>query len=862
KDERFSTERLESEKTLLEKSAEKENIEETRDAIDALLNGTDNVIESAEPEAYGESPEKEEAYIEGMEADDEAFVESIGADDESVEDTSGDDELVEDNLGEDDAYDEKTQRPESSLSLSQLKNRETGHPTRETVEDEEAGEGGDLLGSIQNMLIPNESVNTGDNLVGSSVTEVVFAPGEKEKQLIFEVLEDEESEGDEIIQFSLVTPENEDVVLEPNMSTIMIKDDEPKERSQIAFSKDTYETDSDSIKVTLVRQGAKYNLMTASLSVKNRNDAKDAMIKEISFQPYLMEKDIELNFNLGDEAMDYDLELCDIKGGDPGDIIKASIHVESAVKRSSSDVISREEDADGAALESVGHQAAEDGSQIKINDHLYTLEAYTDGSKPESVYKIMSLPNDTILDRKNPVQVGDYYAAKSDYFRTKNMWYWGDSPHKDYSGWNSSGQYMTLDWYSNWPHDEGGASMSFEIPMRPYAGALLDYTALSDWNSVETEFSAKYPSNVFEAIALGNKAINKNLKVTRRQNGTEDNEDKSIEEREFMGPIRMIGGSYSGKGGKNSQVKNMAEEGKVLNMGFKDTRFVTSTGKSSFGALNPTEHVYGLACMYKVIKFNIEEPSKMDYKKADGSTRSDYPARVFAPDDHPRFYGETLTVDIEQNDTDIRVPKGRIKGWVIKPKDGKEFTVNVADAVAGRVSYLSRDGLTFTINDDFIDTLSEQEIGVKKGDMTDTGYLMSVSIKPVFEYIPVHVRVLPSDGEGSFSSSLIKEPKEYTFNVGDTINLSGTPGDGWYYSGYSLSTYKNYDDTQARSDAPVVLTPLDLKLSNDELYVLKPVFIKEDNRIEIEMSEDAKKYFEIQGLCSQDELPDYLKGKN
>ncbi|MBR0148366.1 MAG: hypothetical protein IJM23_04115 [Lachnospiraceae bacterium] len=878
KDERFSTERLESEKTLLEKSAEKENIEETRDAIDALLNGTDNVIESAEPEAYGESPEKEEAYIEGMEADDEAFVESIGADDEFVEDTSGDDELVEDSLGENDVYDEKTQRPESSLSLSQLKNRETGHPTRETVEDEEAGEGGDLLGSIQNMLIPDESVNTGDNLVGSSVTEVVFAPGEKEKQLIFEVLEDEESEGDEIIQFSLVTPENEDVVLEPNMSTIMIKDDEPKERSQIAFLQDTYETDSDSIKVTLVRQGAKYNLMTASLSVKNRNDAKDAMVKEISFQPYLMEKDIELNFNLGDEAMDYDLELCDIKGGDPGDIIKASIHVESAVKRSSSDVISREEDADGAAPESVEHQAAEDGSQIKINDHLYTLEAYTDGSKPESVYKIMSLPNDTILDRKNPVQVGDYYAAKSDYFRTKNMWYWGDSPHKDYSGWNSSGQYMTLDWYSNWPHEEGGASMSFEIPMRPYAGALLDYTALSDWSSVETCFSAKFtekkqveaPSGFGflpgirpkYAYVMGSTLIDKNLRVTRRQNGTEDNDDKSIENREFMGPIRMLNGKYVGQGGKNSQMKTYSEEGKIPYMGIQNTEFVTYTGKTSFGAINPTEHVYGVACMYKVIKFNVEEPSKLQYKKADGSTSADFPARVFAPDDHPRFYGETLTVDIEQNDTDIRVPKGRIKGWVIKPKDGKEFTVNVADAVAGKVSYLSRDGLTFTINDDFIDTLSKQEIGVKKGDMTDTGYLMNVSIKPVFEYIPVHVRVLPSDGEGSFSSSLIKEPKEYTFNVGDTINLSGTPGDGWYYSGYSLTTYKNYDDTQAKTDAPVVLTPLDVKLSNDELYVIRPVFIQEDNRIEIEMTEDAKKYFEIQGLCSQDELPDYLKGKN
>ena len=146
--------------------------------------------------------------------------------------------------------------------------------------------------------------------------------------------------------------------------------------------------------------------------------------------------------------------------------------------------------------------------------------------------------------------------------------------------------------------------------------------------------------------------------------------------------------------------------------------------------------------------------------------------------------------------------------------------------------------------------------------MDDAGYSLPVSIKPLFDYITTTVEVLPSEG-GRFADTKLSKPGTYTFNVGDTLDLGGVPEEGYYYAGYSLTEYTNTDDTDVRSDGKLYLSPTVKKLSNCERYVLCPVFTKEDNRIEIIADENARKYFELRGLCSDAELTEsYLKGKN
>lgn len=103
--------------------------------------------------------------------------------------------------------------------------------------------------------------------------------------------------------------------------------------------------------------------------------------------------------------------------------------------------------------------------------------------------------------------------------------------------------------------------------------------------------------------------------------------------------------------------------------------------------------------MFQRFSFTIDEPQKMKFRTAEGNTVSELPSRVELADKITRYYGETLSVKNEQNDIDIKVAKGRLVGWEISPQGGTKFTVTTKEAREGKISYLSGDGLTFTLND-------------------------------------------------------------------------------------------------------------------------------------------------------------------
>ena len=812
-------------------------------------------------------PEKQ---AEGARAMDELMEEGQGSDDD-ISDAGISDDAVTEDVSEADSEEELnvSAAPQASAddpsSLAELKQAETGKPTRETTEPEETTDEDTQF--LEAFLDEYGLVNVGDYIEYAAITEIKFAPGETEKQLIFEILEDKKSEGDELIQFSLVDAAEGDYVLEPNMSSVMILDDEPRERSQMSFSEKAYTLNDSGTKIRIIREGASYNMMTATLLISNQTTKGDDAIEEIGLSPYQTELEIELKFNAGSKGADYRLLLTDIKGGDPGSITEATLHV-PGTSRNSNEAIESDNSGeelpdalgtaeDDEALESVGNEAAGDGAQIKIDGHVYTLKA----TDQKGVYDIWSSPNDRILDRKEPVPTGVYYAAASDYFRYKNCYHGeGSDPVMQ---WDSNNEYFNLEYYDWRAGREGRTTQAISIPMRRYSGILLDYTATSNYTGSVIRFAIDH-GTVFDQIRGINKSwgMRKGLKVTNYQNFDGDY-DKPIAERQLMGPIRMTQSfSYEGEPGRNSDAKTIRDIGPVPNMGNQNLKFEISASRESFGCIRPGVHVYGVACMYKAVKFNLINPKPLTYKKADGSTVSQLPARVNLQDDHKRFFDEPMTIAVEQNDDDIRVPKGRIKGWNITPKDGTQFYVSREDAATGRVDWLSKDGMTFKVTDQFIDALTSHGIRVSNGDLTSEGYDMEVDIQPVFDYIDVHVRVLPSDGKGTFSSDAIKQQKEYVFHVGDERDFRGTPEAGWYYSGYSMAIYRNYDDTQAMKAGKTYTTPLSVKLGSEERYDIKPVFNQNPNAIEIRFDEEAKKYFEIQGLCSDNELPEILKNRN
>ena len=817
-DDRFETEVYSVEKTLVEQSAEEEN------------------IKNAE-EAYSELDEAVGAGADGEEGSPETNELTLNLDTEEKEAVS----LSDTN--------------DSGMTLAQLKEAQTGLPTRETTEDAVS----EPLMGLADVIADEGAFNIGDYLEKSSVTYLSFAPGETKKQLVFEILEDEESEGDELIQFVLGETEDGDKVIEPAMSTIVIEDDEPTEHSLISFSNDTYKAEGSKAQIKLVREGAPYTMVTADVYIESKNGEDDSLFKEVSFNPFRMETYLTLDFNLGANDQEYRLTLNNVKGADEGELTEALLTVKGTgalqgdqfldSTGAGDTVISN----DGEIAEQTGAANATDDDDITIGGHKYVLKE--DASLPKGVFKIMTVENDTVLNRKVPVQVGVYYSAESDVFKTNQSKDFGDSPTWVTHEYNSSGKYMHYKWYSMWNWRKGGTGTYFNLPMRRYSSIFADYTALSDWESSRVSFytsGAKTGQKQF--------GMSKCLVTNKRQNSDSDDHDSPISERTLFGPLRMTEATYSNKNGKSVGAKD--DEGKVADFKDKSMEFKFEVERTAKYLVKPEAHLYGVACMYKTIQFKVGEPDKLEFRTAEGNKTSDYPARAEIRDEGRRYFGETLTLKLEQNDSDIHVPKGRLIGWEITPSRGKKFRIEKKDVVEGKVSYLSKDCLTFTVNDDFIDALCKNGAELKSGDMSNDGFIIDVEVKPLFDYITTIVAVKESEG-GHFKDKDLQQPGVKNFNVGDSINLEGVADSGYYFSGYSLATFSNYDDSWAQCDGELFRSPLNVKLTNMERYVLRPVFTKTDNCIEIRMSDNAKKYFTILGLCTDEELTqEYLKGKN
>ena len=123
------------------------------------------------------------------------------------------------------AEEEKTPKSKSPLAL--MKEAQTGEETRETYESEDTDIMPELVGA---------GFDVADEMETSSETTITFAPNETEKQVIFKILDDKESEGEEMINFVLSNPSEGAMVTEPFTTTVIIKDDEPVVHPLISFT--------------------------------------------------------------------------------------------------------------------------------------------------------------------------------------------------------------------------------------------------------------------------------------------------------------------------------------------------------------------------------------------------------------------------------------------------------------------------------------------------------------------------------------------------------------------------------------------------------------------------------------------------
>nr|MCR5303574.1 hypothetical protein [Lachnospiraceae bacterium] len=841
-DDRYQTEIFETNGTLLKQGASPEGQKALEEVYNQVMSTTDETSEK-----YSSSSDDTSGGQASATGDTSGDQASAAGDTSTVTTASSAESKSSSEITASGSSAETDASSTEGKSLAELKQAQTGLPTRET--DEEVEEMEDL-GALTDMIVQNGVINMGDYTEISSATPIHFDAGEDYKTIVFEILEDDRSEGNEMIEFNIGEVSDGTVLAEPNVASVLIRDDEPLETSTVTFSQKTYRAENGEVTISVKREGADYSLATVVAKVEGEGDTG---VKELYFQPYITEQTLELRFEPGEKERTYVIDLYDLKGCEEGEITSAKITVPSEADSQASSADSDSSLSSAGAsfsedtLEAVSGVPAEAGNTITVGGHVYVLAEGPD----KNTMKIMSKENDQALGRKAQVQVGVYYKPQA-----TDPWKWGlyhgDRPGSNNNYYDAANNFGNLRWYSRWVKDLGGLGGGFVTCMRPFAAYFLDYTSMSKYNSAQVSMTmqnADFGANYSE--------VNKSVFTGNRHNYSDG--DLKVDSRALMGPIRVTkttGGHFRKEG--HSQFE---DPGKVPDTKGTKTGLRINVDRTEAGFTEPEAHIYGVVAMYKSVSFSLDSPAPLKYKTATGGTVEEVPATVKLPDTARRFYGESITVDLEASDTDIKVPKGKLAAWEVTPNGGTKFTVKREDAVKKKIDYLSADGRTITINDNFIDMLTANGMTVDKSDLLKEGYVMKVTLKPVFEYVTVHVKVQAPTGKGTFKASDLSKMGEYQYHVGDTVSLEATPESGYSYAGYAMKTFRNYDDTNPLSSSELVKSPLNLKFGDSELYVINPVFTTQNNVIEVEMSSDAAKYFSVQGLVPDSELSSQLKGK-
>ncbi len=678
--------------------------------------------------------------------------------------------------------------------LAKLKEAQTGKPTRETSQTE--------FEPIQDLLIENTIGELSDSIETSSSTTIDFLPGETEKYITVEILEDDRSEGDEVFDLMLGGASEGYSIGAGLNCTITITDDEPTEYSKLGFSGAEYTADGSKVTVTVNRTGAEYSFCTAdvkTVQIENSAVVSENFSKvdaEISFAPYETEYTFEIPTRGGDTDLYFELELSDIKGAEAGEILRSSVKIPQtgAVSQTESETAAQ---ADESA------ELAADGGQKSFNitlDKTYTVR-YNDGDKIGGIYDTSYNPE---------VRVGDYYFTESSSYNHFS----GSNYHRD-SYYDKSRGAAYLYWY-DWRTWKTGTSYFYLNGHSQPAFNTSRYQYIAaDWEQTRT-----FGGGQRAAMELHSPSGAKIDVANWRIEGT------GSFGRQMSSHIVFLNGN-------NLPTANDVDV-KVLAVDQEKNR----TPKVEV-------HCYGVAAMYREFDVTLVQPNNLDYKTANGGKVSLPPATVQLGEGHNKRYTDQ-SIQIKVSATADGEPiKGRLKGYSVTV-DGNNQSFEYVP---------SGDNIqNIAIDSDFIKAIDAHttRVSSKSG-----GFVTNIRIQPIFEYVDTEVEVLSSEN-GKFTDTNLTVGK-HTYHIGDTISVAGTPNSGYYYDGYLERAYKNASDTQPVVDGNMNASLTELKLA-ERKYTLRPLFTQQQNHIRIRLSSNAEGKVQIMNAVPEDQLDGTIKG--
>ena len=669
--------------------------------------------------------------------------------------------------------------PQSSLAA--LKEAQTGHATRETYE------------AADTVIFPDEmnsAFDVGQQVETSSTTTVTFAPGETEKQVIFQILEDQESEGQELINFMLTNPVDAGIT-EPFTTTILIQDDEPVVHPVISFAAAEFTAQDGVVTVTARRSEPLYSYVTAVVTTSDGTAVAGVNYKAtqamIEFLPYQEETTFEIDVAPAEGDTAFTVTLSDLKGGDEGEVMTATVVIPG----------------DGAGTAVL---AGMPDTVTLPNGTTYMVRAGA-GSNQYYLYS-ETQPNEN---------VGIYYDAKGFSYGH----FGGYDTNSKESRYDEKKECGYLRWY-NWKAWNKGWSTA-EMTYNPdlFQSLFLDFESKSGNNDMKHGFDAHY-----------NGPGSWGGDMRQWWGGTNA--------RAVRGPV-IIWHTESYQDGNQTQTERKPNG----NSGHTTSAtFEVIAERTTKELYEPEMWFYGAIALYKQFRITVKSPDPVELKTPTG-TREARPAAVSTQKREVYLDGTvTFTVDVAAGES-MRL--GQLAGYEITCGDGPNAKkIKIYPNGANKNHYLSQDGSTITFNTSLI-RLIEDNVGKVQKRSDGNGYYTNLYIKPLFNKIPVRVDVLPAeDNKATFNSPYLKKSSTDQLFIGDEIDMSMTANPGEVADNYALKQFINPGDT-----APVISSDATNYQENKSQiltarrYEFKPILAQYPNHISVTLDAEAARYFTV-----------------
>ena len=689
-----------------------------------------------------------------------------------------------------------TTEPESELA--RLKMEQTGLPVRQTTEDS-----GDMLPpELQSLLM--EVTDVAELLDASSATKLTFAPGETEKTVRFCVLEDAESEGQEMISFLLAYPDDDTAMIEAVRSvSVIIEDDEPVERSRVSFTQASYSAGTEKATLLLQREGAEYSY--AAVGVRTADGTAiggvhyEPLDVTVNFAQFQTTATVEVPVAPGLEPTEFSVELYDYRGIDPGETAAARVTVPGS--------------------------AQPDGNAV-LMDAPRTIRVWVDGMPREcsiGYFDSNGWASLTCTYDGRRFEVGKYRLATAlDYSWQQDGK--GSMTHQ------IEGDHYHLKVYNSNVGSKGYSAAFFRVfssdePSRYYSSMYVDYETFSGHEG--SEFSLYSVQGFNKSFVTGKHSRTVGLGVT----------------------IPHFNWGYPVYGSESCEVRVEKTQRLLIQPDANVYGFVVLYQAFDISVENPAPLEYASGTL-------DENGKRVTEQRLPAKTHLASPARTYSK--------QYITIGEEPTD-DNGCIYGELKGYDITPQGGSTFfyatnskTIHLDADLIKQINDHSGNMMP--------DLQQSQGQGFRDFHTSITIKPVYGYKDVVVELLAPdagNVTYLDNDLQAAWSGS---KTLNSVFHVGDRINPTVTPtDDGLYYTGYWRYAYKNPGDTgydtsisgHVQADTTPVTTLTRART------VLRPVLESMDNFIEIRMDADAQKYFALSGLVAQDKLTEaYMKGKN